>query len=281
MVRLARGKYGRAEHLDIDDAHEAFRRRTVLMAGEFPHAWISHATAARLRNWWLPERWDHEARLHLSAEHGQGRGARRPEITWHRVRKSPTTWAEFRGVRVSGRERTWVELASLLSVEELIVLGDQLVRTPYRQYDDRADAWTSRTLLESEVDRSPGVTGIRKAREALDLIRSGSDSPAETQLRLAILRAGLPEPDLQVPAAPEDPRSPKADMGYPELKVAIQYDGGTHFDPDQARRDQDRDNWFLARGWTLLRFNRDHRPRDFAAAVSQLRLALAGAAAAL
>lgn len=68
--------------------------------------------------------------------------------------------------------------------------------------------------------------------------------------------------------------SPCADLGYPQLKIAIQYDGESHFTPAQARRDQARNNAFLSRGWLLLQFNADDARDGFRRSTYQVRSAL-------
>ena len=47
-------------------------------------------------------------------------------------------------------------------------------------------------------------------------------------LRLAMVDAGLPEPNLQLTLRSGDPLSPSADLGYRAQRLAIQYDGGHH-----------------------------------------------------
>ncbi len=115
---------------------------------------------------------------------------------------------------------------------------------------------------------------MRRARKALELIRVGADSAKETAFRLAVIDAGLPEPELQVPVEPRRPGGRRADAGYPEYKIAIQYDGSSHFTPDRARADQRRDNEFVAAGWTVLKFNVEDDREGFATAIQQLKVAL-------
>jgi hypothetical protein len=70
------------------------------------------------------------------------------------------------------------------------------------------------------------------------MMRADTDSPKETELRLLLIRAGLPEPAINRPLFDEaggwvqDP-----DMSYQEFKIAIQYDGGHHATPAQRRSD--------------------------------------------
>jgi hypothetical protein len=101
------------------------------------------------------------------------------------------------------------------------------------------------------------MKGVEKARLALEEMRIGADSFPETFLRLALLDAGLPEPELQLRIDPDNDRSPAADMGYRRHRIAIQYDGAHHRTRDQQSRDNRRDAAFVNMGWAYLKANAD------------------------
>jgi very-short-patch-repair endonuclease len=44
------------------------------------------------------------------------------------------------------------------------------------------------------------------------------------------------------------------DMAYPELKIAVEYDGRGHLKPARAQHDLRRQAYLTAAGWTVLRF---------------------------
>jgi very-short-patch-repair endonuclease len=46
----------------------------------------------------------------------------------------------------------------------------------------------------------------------------------------------------------------RLDMAYPELMVAVEYDGRDHVDPDRALRDLHRATYLGRCGWIVLRF---------------------------
>ena len=81
----------------------------------------------------------------------------------------------------------------------------------------------------------------------------GADSAPETLLRLAMLDAGLPEPELQLTLW-DGPMAPSADAGYRARRIALQYDGAHHLDEVQRHSDRRRDKAFEAAGWTVLIF---------------------------
>lgn len=98
----------------------------------------------------------------------------------------------------------------------------------------RVDALARASRLDmSQVfriaERHPGVRGLRRLEAVLSLADSGAQSPKETWLRLVLVRAGLPRPQTQIPVCGAD-GVPFAylDMGWPELMVAVEYDGDQH-----------------------------------------------------
>jgi very-short-patch-repair endonuclease len=94
----------------------------------------------------------------------------------------------------------------------------------------------------------------------------------ETRLRLILVFAGLPQPAVQyeVPAA-----NARLDLAYPELKVAIEYDGDHHRERRQFQRDVARLNRLRMAGWIVLRFTADDVLRHPDIVVAQVRLTLA------
>ena len=107
------------------------------------------------------------------------------------------------GVLVTTRTRTWLDCARKMSIDELTVVADHLLRHPRPEFESRTDA-LCHVLgeLAEMLDRHKGTPGIRKARLALEQARIGADSAPETRLRLALCRAGLPEPELNVAHGP-------------------------------------------------------------------------------
>jgi hypothetical protein len=181
---------------------------------------------------------------------------------------------ELDGIRISTPARTWLDLAGILPLEDLVAVGDQLVRQPRPGLEDRIEPWSTLPQLNEMMQRHPKLKGIVKAREAAELVRHGSDSAPETFLRLALTAAGLPEPELQLRIVPNDPYSPAADLGYRAQRIAIQYDGGHHLTREQQSRDNRRDESFNAAGWRYFKFNADDLAHDFRRAVNQVRIAL-------
>ena len=132
--------------------------------------------------------------------------------------------------------------------------------------------------LEALIAAHPNKQGVVATRAALRLMRVGSDSVPETKLRLALVEAGLPEPQLQVPLDPRDPWSPQADMGYRERRIALQYDGRTHLEGKQHASDILRDAQFIRARWRCFKYAAADLRQGFSRAVEEVGEALAAAA---
>jgi hypothetical protein len=177
------------------------------------------------------------------------------------------------GIRISSRSRTWLDLARRLPLRDLVCMGDQIIRIPRMEFEGRAQPFDTLNGLRSLVLRHPNLQGIVRARAALDLMRVGADSAPESMLRLAIVDAGLPEPELQLTLRSGDPLSPSADLGYRARRIAIQYDGGHHLAEAQIFRDRRRDKAFEAAGWTVLTVRKDDLDEGFHGAVIRIKRA--------
>lgn len=97
----------------------------------------------------------------------------------------------------------------------------------------------------------------------------------ETILRLAIIRAGLPEPlvNYQILTG-EGEVVAHGDLVYPQARVVIEYDGDHHrTDARQYHLDVDRLWKIQSLGWKVVRINSTHLASDAAEAVRRIRLA--------
>jgi len=237
-----------------------------------PGSWISHSTAARLHQLILP-RWLGDSNdLHLSKPRSTP-GVRRRGIIAHKMVCFPDEVDTDGGLPISSRARTWLDLARTLPLEDLVCMGDQLLRIPRPEFEDREVPYATLWSLRTMVQRHGNLQGIVRAREALELMRVGADSSPETLLRLAMLDAGLPEPELQLTLW-NRPASPSADAGYRARRIALQYDGAHHREEAQRRRDRHRDKAFTDAGWTVLIFTQKDVADGFDGAVCRIKKAL-------
>lgn len=236
-----------------------------------PNVWASHVTAAQVYGLALPRRLLNGARVHLTAVNHCLDAEVDPSVVLHRARALPADLAELHGARLSPPGRLFVELSRYLRFEEHVWIGDQMVRNPRYEWEGRREPLITLASLHREVENQRRRPGIVQAREALDHVRVGADSPPETRLRLALVGAGLPEPELQIPLSPSDPLSPVGDMGYRMQRLVLQYDGEHHFTAEQQQRDQWRNAQFEAAGWTVVIANRVDLRGNFRGVVARVR----------
>lgn len=178
------------------------------------------------------------------------------------------------GLWLTTRCRTWLDCSRRMSVDELVVVADHLVRIPRMEFEGRAEPYATVEDLSLMLERHKGTPGIQKARQALALTRVGSDSAPETRLRLALDRAGLPEPLINVAVQLVPGKSRTPDAHFPEYRVAVEYDGGSHSDSDQVTSDIRRQEDFQEAGWIEVRIAKEHMRDDAKGAVRKIRDAL-------
>jgi hypothetical protein len=234
----------------------------------------SHLTAAELLV--LPRRQQKGSpdMFHVIRPEGEAH-LNRPHVIVHRMKLFSDEVTTVNGIPVTTPERTWLDMAEMLSLDELVAMGDSCVRIPRPDLEDRDMPLCSLADLQRMIDRHKGKRGLRKAREAIKLVRVGSDSPQETLLRLAMVRAGLPEPELNVPIISEDgARHHEPDLSYRRYKVGIEYEGEHHGDEGQIVRDIARSERYEALGWTEVRISKRHMFNDAKPAVAKIRTAL-------
>jgi len=99
----------------------------------------------------------------------------------------------------------------------------------------------------------PGAKGVARLRRVVDLAEPKSESAMETRLRMVLVMAGLPKPEVQIDI--RDDRGHflgRPDLLYPRQRLAIEYDGGNH--RDRMVEDNRRQNGLVGAGYRLLRF---------------------------
>lgn len=143
----------------------------------------------------------------------------------------------------------WAMYAARLSLQELVVLGDSMMRRNSRGIRIEDFIRLLRELREEAQERGLRLPrGFRSMSRAVRLMREDTDSSQETRLRLLLMRYGLGCPRINVPICiPDSGRLFYLDMAYPEKKLAIEYDGTHH--RDQWLADCDRLKFIDEQGW--------------------------------
>jgi hypothetical protein len=142
-------------------------------------------------------------------------------------------------------------------------LGRHLPRLAAVQH---LDALARATKLNAEhvlplADQYTGARGVRLLKDALELMDAGAESPQETRTRLVLMDGGFPRPTTQIQVPNDAGSSYYLDMGWEDIMVAVEYDGGHHRDdPDQWAKDIARLEELQRRGWIVIRVIAGHRP---------------------
>jgi hypothetical protein len=200
-------------------------------------AFASHASAARMHEVPIPTLPEE----HVSVLHADDRRAN-PGVRCHVARPDARTTVR-NGVRVSAHAQMFVELASLLSLVDLVIVGDHLVRHHHLTTHDLDDFCATSRL-----------PGARAARVAASYVRARVDSPMETRLRMLIVLAGLPEPEVNHTVRTVDGEPLRRyDLCYPAVKVIIEYDGRHHIEREESwEADLDRREAIDDDEWRIL-----------------------------
>ena len=107
--------------------------------------------------------------------------------------------------------------------------------------------------LRRTAEQQAGRRGIVVVRELIPLARPQSESPMESEARLVMVDGGLPEPVLQYEIIDRDGELWRVDFAWPELRLAVEYDGfDWHSSPQQLRRDRRKRAALQDLGWRVL-----------------------------
>ncbi|CAN5150795.1 hypothetical protein BH11ACT2_BH11ACT2_14150 [soil metagenome] len=238
------GAYSTAVAASVLDRCREFA--PLLRAGDF----FSHATAARLWNCPLPEEFAPDEVLHVSSI-APLTPIRRDGIIGHRIAAAEPVVRS--GLAVSDAVSTWLGLATLVPRDERVAAADHLVLDP-RVLDPRDIRPHTRIESLDRAVRDFHGRGARAAASALLDVRQGAESRPETLLRLLLIRAGLPEPELNVELRSEGSLLGYVDLFFRRYRVVVEYDGDGHrANARQYERDISRIDDIVAAGFSLVR----------------------------
>ncbi|EIU36924.1 hypothetical protein MA6G0125S_4373 [Mycobacteroides abscessus 6G-0125-S] len=132
----------------------------------------------------------------------------------------------------------------------------------------------SRTDIETVATHHRGARGLHHLANVLGLVDGGAESPWETRTRLLVVRAGFPAPQTQLVVRNRfGDFVARLDMGWPDHKVGIEFDGAQHWTSAQQRtRDIDRATELVDEGWRIIRVSSDmvrHRSGTILARVAE------------
>lgn len=171
------------------------------------------------------------------------------KIVIHRERLRDDEVCEVRGIPTTSPARTAFDLGRRPGLRTALANVDALAKA----------TGVTAPQVTSVLREHKGARGIVQLREVVDLMDGGAESPQETHTRLLLIESGIRRPVTQIT---EFDRwgvvFARIDMGWPEFKVGVEYDGPQHWtDPKRRSRDIDRYAELAALGWILIRVNSD------------------------
>jgi restriction endonuclease-like protein/putative AbiEi antitoxin of type IV toxin-antitoxin system len=210
--------------------HQALRvegrwMAAVLACGD--RAVLSHASAAAAWDLWQTG----SGSVHVTVPGDSGR-ARREGVRVHRSRTlAPAHITTYRGIPITTRERTIIDLANRLEGRRL----EQLLNRAERQLD----------FDELRRARSPSLQAV---------LSSYSVATTRSELEEAFLRLcddhGFPRPEVNARI-----EGIEVDFVWRDARLIVEVDGYSyHRSPSAFERDRERDAILTTSGWRVLRF---------------------------
>lgn len=173
-----------------------------------------------------------------------GARVRRPQCQGGTRTLEPDDVMELDGVLVTTPLRTALDLGRLSGRDDAFAALDALMRVGGLAVGD----------LSAQLPRFRGARGVRQLRQLVPWANPGAESPAESITRLRLYDEGLPAPTVQY-----EVRNTlgmvvyRLDLAYPELKLAVEYDGQEHHTSSADRaHDQRRRDYLRRLGWTIV-----------------------------
>ncbi|MGV8884657.1 MAG: endonuclease domain-containing protein [Microbacteriaceae bacterium] len=209
---------------------------------------FSHQTAAVL--WGVPLPLALAlANVHVVAP----RSRRAPEgrgVVGHRAALNDPHVFRLGGLPVSSAAATWCQLAEVLSVPDLVAAGEWLITgNPYARVLPMATV----DELARELTLIAGGRGHPRRLRALPQLRPGPLSRPETHVRLLVVGAGIPEPEINVDVVDDGEFIAMPDLVWRDYKVALEYEGDHHREVGQYRLDIRRIERLVDHGWLVVK----------------------------
>jgi hypothetical protein len=153
------------------------------------------------------------------------------------------------GLLTTNALRTALDLGRFLRRDDALAALDALSRV----------GGLTKADLTRQLPRFKGQRGVVQLRELVPLADPRAESASESVSRLRLIDGGLPTPEIQW-----EVRTPygvvrfRLDMAYPDIKLAIEYDGREFHSSMAARaRDDSRRAALRRAGWTFVILTRD------------------------
>lgn len=226
LVRVTRGI-----RRPVDSVETLLGRVAALLRVCPPGTVVAGITAAALHGLWLPTSLLTLPRVEVivdpQAPWEQRSHSRRRELRTRRQLLLPDEITTLEGIPICTEARCWLDLADRLSPADLVAVGDSALRG--------AAAIEEMQLLLARAFHRRGVV---LARRILPLLDARSRSRPESHMRFALVDAGLPTPQVNVPIFDAfGGWLGEPDLSYDDVKLALEYNGADHAEVARMRRD--------------------------------------------
>ncbi|MDR2566877.1 MAG: hypothetical protein LBC97_12655 [Bifidobacteriaceae bacterium] len=256
-----------------DDPDSLVNRVSAALAAAPPGSMATGVTGFALAGLPLPARNEREAaaNVHLLMPKGAGRRHRRPGVVTHLFNgEPPAAWLTPGQIPVADLRQCWVDAVRHLALRDPWEIDPQLLPIQRGRFNtERRRAWlqavqmgdvlvrrqqapTSLADFGRHMARLAPSPGTRLIRAAFAAVRAGTDSLPETQIRLAVMEAGFPEPAVNLEVEVAGSRR-YLDLCWPDQWIDLEYQGSDHFsDPAQVKADMRRRGELQRGGWTIV-----------------------------
>lgn len=254
LLRLRRGAYVRSAHWQ---AAEPWTRDGLQIQAHYESTGgvsrYSHLSAARLHECHV---WAASPLVHVTTNYANSLKSAGSDVRTHRAflasSELATLWTwDGREILTTSLERTVLDCARVLPLEQAAVIGDHALRKG-------ACIESMRQLL----DQSASKRGSRRAADLLGVLDGRSESVGETRTRQLLRSFGLllfvPQFEIPTPIGRF-----RADFADPGAKVVIEFDGSakhTDYRPTEEvlLAERRRENALVEEGWQVLRLEWRH-----------------------
>jgi len=156
------------------------------------------------------------------------------------------------------------DLASWLDTVEAVVFADAIAAR---------DLVSRESLIRYALGRK-GTRGYVRFMAVVDLMDPAAESAPETRLRVRLVLAGLPRPTAQHEVMRDGVFVARVDLAWPELKIALEYDGRWHASASQLERDRRRLNRLLGADWMVFHVTADQMRHGLDDLFNEVRAAI-------
>lgn len=245
-----------ATGLDLEDVRDACLAYLPTMAeGQS----FSHTTALALHGAPLPVL---PGGLHVSVAFPRT-PPRRPGIRGHSLASAPAML--MRGMPVAPPAVAWAQASAILRREDLVVAGDHLL------FGAQGRGVVTTGDLAAVAASWRGRPGHARLAWAAKRVRVGVRSRPETLLRLLLVHSRLPEPVVGHPVPVAGGLVLHPDLAYPEVRLAIEYEGDGHREKHRWEDDIDRRELLADVRWRTIRVTKSRLFGDPASVVARVR----------